>query len=378
VAQRKRLLILTIDAGFGHRSAAKAIAAAIEEMGGEAVEVTVLNPLEHKRIPSVLRNGQADYDWLVRELPGLYRMTYQATDTAVPSRIVERAAGLFFRQVVRDTLLHHRPDLIIATFPVYQAALGPMLQQDWLRAPLFTVVTDLVMVHRWWFHKAADLYLVPTPAVRDQAVQQGLDPALIRVTGVPVHPDLAREARPPAAVRAELGWRPDLLTVLAVGSKRVSRLAGVLSALNHSGWPLQIVAVAGGDDRLYGQLQAEEWHVPAHIVDLADNMPALLHAADCIICKAGGVLVSEALACGLPLLLIDALPGQEVGNARYVVSGGAGELVTSPLAALQVMAHWLARDGQLLRARAEAARALGRPRAAHDVAALALAALTKP
>jgi 1,2-diacylglycerol 3-beta-galactosyltransferase len=44
-------------------------------------------------------------------------------------------------------------------------------------------------------------------------------------------------------------------------------------------------------------------------------MPTMMRAADAIICKAGGLTVTESLACGLPLLLTDVIPGQETGNA---------------------------------------------------------------
>ncbi len=182
---------------------------------------------------------------------------------------------------------------------------------------------------------------------------------------------LARENRTQSAVRAELGWQPDLTTVLAVGSKRVDHLSSILRALNHSGLPLQLVAVAGGDDELYHQFQSTEWHVPTHVYKFVDNMPTLMHAADCIICRAGGLIVTESLACGRPLLLVDALPGQEAGNADYVIQGGAGELGQDPIEGLEIICHWLDRDGELLAQRAHNAKCLGRLRAAYDTAELA-------
>jgi len=100
----------------------------------------------------------------------------------------------------------------------------------------------------------------------------------------------------------------------------------------------------------------------------------MMRAADAILCKAGGLIITEALACGLPLLLADVIPGQETGNADYVIEGGAGELARQPLDALESLHHWLARGGELLARRAACARRLGRPRAAYDVADLTWAA----
>ena len=374
--EARRVLILTADAGFGHRSAANAIAAALEETHGSACHVEIVSPQDDPRMPIVLRSSLNDYNTIVREMRELYKVSYQATGARVPSKIVERALAVVLYDVMRDLVRQQRPDVIVTTHPLYQAPLA-LYGLRRRHIPLLTVVTDLATVHRLWFHRAADLCLVPTPAVYDLAIENGLPPERVRITGIPVHPRFARETRPPAALRAELGWRPDLTTVLAVGSERLPQLAEVLQGLNHSGLPLQLVAVAGGADALYRQLQSVEWHLPTHIYNYVDNMPVLMHAADCVVCKAGGLIVTEALACGLPLLLTEVLPGQEVGNADYVTTNGAGERAEGPLALLEALCHWLADGGWELSQRAARARRLGRPRAAYDVAELAWASVRR-
>jgi 1,2-diacylglycerol 3-beta-galactosyltransferase len=364
----KRVLILTADAGFGHRSAANAIAAALRELHGHDCAVEIVNPLEDDRVPAFLRHSQADYDRIVRDMPDLYRFGYEASDAAVPSMMVESALTVMLFEAMDDLVRRHQPDAIVTTYPLYQSPLSAVYTIRRRHIPLLTVVTDLATVHRLWFHETADLCLVPTQKVRDLALAHGLSASNVRIIGIPVHPDLARENRDPAVVRAELGWRSDLTTVLAVGSKRVGHLIEVLAVLNHSGLPLQLAIVAGGDDELYHQLESTEWHAVTHLYHFVRNMPTLMHAADCIICKAGGLIVTEALACGLPLLLIEVLPGQEAGNANYVIEGGAGELAQTPVAALEIIYHWLDRGQALLAERAQSARRLGRPRAAYKVA----------
>jgi 1,2-diacylglycerol 3-beta-galactosyltransferase len=370
----KRILILTADAGFGHRSAANAIAAALQELHPADCAVEIINPMQDKRVPALLRNSGSDYDRIVLEVPALYESAYEVADLGPSSAIINSAVAAMLFEVMADLLGRHQPDAIVTPYPLYQAPLGVVFTLSQRRIPLLTVVTDLAPVHRTWFHKAADLCLVSMPEVRDQAIEYGLSPDKVKVTGIPVHPNLSREDRQPAAVRAELGWPPDVTTVLAVGSKRVKHLPGILHALNHSGLPLQLTAVAGGDDALYHELEDVEWHIPAHVYNLVENMPTLMHAADCIICKAGGLIVTESLACGLPILLTDVIEGQETSNARYVVDGGAGELMRDPLGGLETVYHWLAGGGELLAQRAQNAKRLGRPRAAYDVAKLAWAA----
>lgn len=371
MADRKHVLILTSHAGLGHLSAAEAIAAALQELHPADCTVEIVDPMQDERVPEILRGSSADYDWMVREMPGLYRSAYELADSGPPSALLHGTMAAMLFEVMGSLIGRHQPDAIVTPYPFYQAPLAIEFALSQRSIPLLTVVTDLAPVHRVWFHKAADLCLVSMPAVREQAIKHGLSPDKVKVTGIPVHPDLTREDRPPAEIRAALGWSPDLTTALAVGSKRVTHLTGILRALNHSGLALQLIAVAGGDDALYQRLQHTEWHVPAHVYNFSENMPTLMHAADCIICKAGGLIVSESLACGRPILLTDVIEGQETSNAKYVVDGGAGERMDDPLEGLETVYHWLADGGELLQQCAQNARRLGYPRAAYDAAEFA-------
>jgi UDP-N-acetylglucosamine:LPS N-acetylglucosamine transferase len=145
----------------------------------------------------------------------------------------------------------------------------------------------------------------------------------------------------------------------------------MLNVFNHFGAPLQLAVVAGKDEELFRELQENEWHVPVHLYEFIENMAPLMHAADAIVCKAGGLIVTEALATGTPLMLVDVLPGQETGNAEYVVKNRAGDLVDEPILVLEALYHLLQKDARLLEERAQNARRLGRPESAYTVASMA-------
>jgi 1,2-diacylglycerol 3-beta-galactosyltransferase len=370
----KRILILMADYGYGHRSAANAISAALQATHGQDCVVEIVNPLDDERAPALLRENQANYDRLVREMPDLYKLGYQVGTSPVASDLIENAMTLMLFNVLRRIVREHQPDVIVCPYPFYPAILSAVFTAEKRHIPLLTVVTDLVSVHRLWFHPQTDLCLVPTQTVYDLAVEAGLPPERVKITGIPVNPDLAKGKQDQASIRSSLGWRPDLFTVLAVGSKRVEHLYDSLRVLNHSGLPLQLAVVAGGDDQLYRRLQETDWHVETHLYNFVTDMAALMRAADCVLGKAGGLTVTEALACGQPLILVDVLPGQETGNAEYVTSGNAGDLAQDPIEVLEVMCHWLEKGQELYQWRAQNARRLGRPRAAYDVAELIWAA----
>jgi UDP-N-acetylglucosamine:LPS N-acetylglucosamine transferase len=92
---------------------------------------------------------------------------------------------------------------------------------------------------------------------------------------------------------------------------------------------LEFALVAGGDEELEQRWSAWAWHQPAHVYGYVNDMPSLMLAADLIVCKAGGLIVSEALAAGLPLLLVEVIPGMECDTLPPAcpVSGFAGDVL---------------------------------------------------
>jgi len=368
MSEKKRILILTADAGFGHRSAANAILSALEKNHGEECECHILNPIEDKRAPFFLRDSGADYDHLIRTAPQLYRLGYEASDNDIPTQIMETALTLSLYEIMQDMVKEYNPDAIVTTYPLYQAPLISYFKLNKYYVPLLTVVTDLVSVHRIWFSPGVNQCLVPTTDVKALAIKHDVAQSRIHITGIPVSPDFKLKKRNKKEMRKELGWDPNLPTFLAVGSQRVDQLVEMLNVINHFGIKLQVVAVAGKDEELFSELNKIEWHIPAHVYDFVENMPELMMASDAIICKAGGLIVTESLACGLPILLIDVIPGQEEGNRDYVVEQGAGAMIDSPMQMLETLSHWVTDGEKKLRQVSSNSRRVGKPNSALEVA----------
>jgi 1,2-diacylglycerol 3-beta-galactosyltransferase len=369
--EKKKVLILTYDAGFGHRSAANAVAEAVKASYGELCEVTVRNPMDDRKAPAILRDVQSDYDSFVRKVPEFYKLNYQLSDAALPMGVIDSALTVVLYGVIRSIINEVCPDVVVCTHPFYMAPLNSYITLTKRSIPYITVITDMTNVHKVWFNQGADYTLCPTEESYQEALSSGLSPETCVVTGIPINPAFSAETRPKSEIRAELGWAPDFTTALVMGSARVKNLRPILNIINHSGLPLQMVLVAGGDARLYDEFRQTEWHTLTHIYNYVDTIPTFMRASDLVIGKAGGLSVTESLACGLPLFLIDVTPGQEQGNANYVLKNNAGERVEAPIPALETLCHWLRRDHALLNQLSANAMALGRPRSAFQAAEIA-------
>lgn len=365
-----RVLILTADAGFGHRSAANAVSKALIIKYGPAVDVRVMNPLDLESAPFFLREAQTDYDRWVKQVPELYKLGYLASDATIPKILLEDSLAVLLFEAIRETFASFKPDVVLTTYPLYQSAVSLYYKFRKIHIPFFTVVTDLSTVHQLWFHKKVDGCLVPNEIVSKIAENSGIEKNNISITGIPVSPDILLETRSADSIRSDLGWQTGLITILAVGSNRTEKILDAVNVLNHYGGKMQLAVVAGKNEELYHKLYETDWHIPVHLYDFVDKMAVLMKASDLIICKAGGLIVTESLASGLPMLLTDIIPGQETGNAEYVTTAGAGLVAETPLAMLEAI-HHLMKDNQIqLRRYSDQAKALGKPGAAFDVASL--------
>ena len=134
---------------------------------------------------------------------------------------------------------------------------------------------------------------------------------------------------------------------------------------------VQLAVVTGRNQRLGARLAATAWRVPLRVygfVDRAREMPRLMSAADLLVTKAGPGTIHEAFLAGLPLILSGAIPGQEEGNVRLAVDGGAGVWAPVPREAAALVARWLSAEDDTLARMAACSRGLARPHAAAAVA----------
>jgi 1,2-diacylglycerol 3-beta-galactosyltransferase len=368
---RRQVLILTADAGFGHRSAALAIEAAMQERYGERCTTTILNPLHEEGTPSILQTlSEQGHDRYVQSELGLYDLGYRISDGIATAALMEQVFSALLHDPLEDLLARTQPDVVISTYPFFLESLSFVADRMGEATPLVSVITDLVAVHTIWFNPRVDLCLVPTEQARQKALRRKVPAGRIHVTGLPVHPRFGAQRRSPAELRAELGWRPELPAALIVGGTRVTKALEVARLIDRAGLNIQLAIVAGGDKDLHAQLKAEPWRGEAHIYGFVDDMPALMHASDLVMAKGGGLIVSETLACGRPMILFSSTAGQETGNVEYVTSNGAGDWAPTPAEALASLVRWLANGGDVLAERTASARRAGRPGAVYDVVKL--------
>jgi 1,2-diacylglycerol 3-beta-galactosyltransferase len=300
----------------------------------------------------------------------LWLASYRLTDRRSQVRLVMGSMGGTVRRGLRRMLAHEPDvDVIVCVHPLFSSPAMTVLQKQPDRVPFITVVTDLVSTHAFWYDRRVDRLLVPTQPAYDRGIKLGIRPDQIRVTGLPVNPRFAAGLIGKADARKKLGWDNDLPAILIIGGgDGMGPLWRIARRINKLDSKFQLVIVAGRNEKLRARLEAQKWNHPTHIYPFVTNMPELMAAADLLVTKAGPATISEACIAGLPMILSDAIPGQEGGNVKYITEHHAGIWAHGPVRVAKAIGEWLAQGPEFLKERAENARQLAQPDAVWKIA----------
>jgi UDP-N-acetylglucosamine--N-acetylmuramyl-(pentapeptide) pyrophosphoryl-undecaprenol N-acetylglucosamine transferase len=207
------------------------------------------------------------------------------------------------------------------------------------------------------------------------------------VTGNPVRAEIISVDRSPqrrAEAKSELGVGPERALVAvaggSLGARRINEATLGLAELWRDRADVALRHVVGERDYEWVAAAAPSTGAPGLLyqpVRFEDRMDLLLAAADVTVQRAGASTVAELAVAGVPSVLVP-LPGapgdHQTLNARTLADAGAAVVVPDSELDSDRLARELERlmgDPQLLRSMAAAAKRLGRPDAASDVARLA-------
>lgn len=343
------ILILTSDSGFGHRSAANSVVKALEILHAQEAIPFVTNPILEQDSFSLLKSTELNYDRNVVKYPDLYRFSYEISDSRSACAFVETPLSLALAPQINELIRTLHPNVIFSTNQLFSSSVGLVRKSQHLTIPFFTVVTDLADVHSMWFNSSPDHFFVASEWVKTKAVDSGILPENVTITGIPVDPSLTLSDTQKPILRESFGLNPSLPTLLFVGSKRVAGIPEYLEVLEQVKYPFQVVVIAGGNNELFEEVTQQSWNFPLHVENFVANMPEWELCADILITKAGGLILSEGLAVGLPIILIDHLPGQEEGNVEYILKNNAGIQPGSTLEFASLIRDWLTNNQSRLR-----------------------------
>lgn len=368
-----RVLVLSASAGAGHVRAAEAVELALRELDPDAHvenhDVLQLTNAAFRRL-----YGKAYLD-LVDHAPHALGWMYDRLDRPPKSGRADRLRYLVQKLNLKPLLelLKRGPwDAFVSTHFLPAEMIAALKRKRRIDAPQLTVTTDFD-THRLWVNEPCERYFAATVDGAAWLAACGVDRARITVSGIPIHPVFAQKPSR-ASCLAELGLAGDRpIVVQLAGGFGVGPIEQTWSALLELPMALELVVVAGRNEAARARLAALP--VPArhraHVLGFTRQIDRLFAVADLLVSKPGGLTTSEALARGVPMAILNPIPGQESRNSDFLLEQGAAIKVNHVATLAGKVGALLADAPRLKRLRANA-KALGRPQAARDVARVTL------
>ncbi|MFC7441281.1 MGDG synthase family glycosyltransferase [Laceyella putida] len=364
----KKVLLLTEKfAGNGHYSAALALKKTFQlRYPHVQTDIVCVLPMINKTLESML--GSLYFNTL-RLAPGLWRVCYQHDQEFY--KVLNQPLMRLISHRLKEMINEYQPNVIICTHVFCLRACAILKNELRNSFKLGAVVTDF-KANRFWIDRDVDFYLVAHEET-GQAIKRTTPRSPVYATGIPIDPMFSLNQGEKKEIRAKLRLNPDRFTLLLMGGgKGIGPLTAMIKSLQTfldlNDFPLQLLIVTGNNPSLFEKLKRfTQQHPHFHLYPFVRNMVDLMRASDILISKPGGLTSSEALACGLPILICRPIPGQEENNSRFLITKGAAIREDRPAIVPSVLLPYMA-DTLKRQQWQNIAQQLGKPAAALEAA----------
>ncbi len=364
-----RVLVLSASAGAGHLRAAEAVEKAIRSRG-LATEVQHLDVLKYTN--QVFRHFYSKaYIDLVNKAPEVLGWLYDYLDDPKKNDPVRLAFDRLNANPFIKYLHRYKPDVAICTHFLPSGIISSLKDGGKVKVMNAVVVTDFD-VHAMWLCRHAEQYFVALEETKVHLKALGVPEPLITVSGIPIDPVFS-VAKDKWAMRRKHGLELDRFTILvSAGGFGVGPVGNMMKALARMEHSAQVVAVCGRNEALKAELAEgirafpKRSAVSFKLLGFTTEMDELMTAADLFVGKPGGLTTSEVLAKGLPMVVINPIPGQEERNSDHLLEEGVA-IRCNNLPALAFKIDTLLNTPGKLARMAENSRGLGKPDAAFTI-----------
>ncbi len=360
-----RILIVSASVGSGHTRAAQGLQAWIAQESPAAsvqhLDILTLTSRTYRKAYT------SSYLKLAEHAPELWGYLYNSADKKKPRfkppkliRAFDKLEFAKFRHFVRD----FGPDQMICTHFLPVQVLASSRDKSWAKFDISVVVTDYY-AHGFWAQPAADATFLPSCECLEELVDKGMDRARLHPTGIPVGPQFATlPSRDAARAALKLSQARPVVIVMG-GGWGGGGLDELVAEVLRAG-DANVLVIAGRNAKVKATLESMR-DPRLRVFGFVDNIHELMAAADVCVTKSGGLTTSECLSMGLPMLIPNAIPGQEERNADFVTEAGAAMQARSPASLRLKLARLIAEPALRTRMRV-AANAIAKPLAGRDIA----------
>nr|MBP3680902.1 glycosyltransferase [Clostridia bacterium] len=325
----KRVLVLYAKYGGGHLSAANSIQNFIEENYYFDTQVKSVDCVEYAS-PVLSGLTIEAYKDMAKKAPWAWKKVYYNSENGALSHISTDIAKKMARKL-HTLFKEFLPDIVISTHPFATQMTSYLKEHENVDCKLATVLTDFAPHAQWLVGKDyCDLFFVSNDDMKTELTNDyNIPETKVFVTGIPLSDRFLDDFKEDECFDV-LRLKKEKKVLLFFGGGEFGlgekRTVKVLKSLANHLDEYQIVAISGRNKKmnneflkLYKKVKNDDLHIYKYTI----NVPELMYISSLVVTKPGGLTSTESLASGLPMLIINPIPGQEEENARFLEKSGA-------------------------------------------------------
>ena len=321
----KKVLIFYASYGGGHLSAAKSIKNYIDSNYSN-VETNMVDCMLYinKFINKITTLA---YKKIAQKTPWIWGKIYHCSKKGIMSRF-SSFSNRHMASKLNKLIQEYNPDLIISTHPFSSQMCSFLKKQNKLNAVLATVMTDFA-IHTQWIvgHENTEYFFVAHDGMKTELEKSGVLSSKIYVTGIPLSERFLINYDKKEILNS-FDLTVNKSTVLFFGGGEFglgkAYTSKILEVLIKNFPDIQVVAISGKNPKMKKEFEniVNKCHSQnrVRVLPFTDKVPELMSISSLVITKPGGLTTTESLASGLPMIIINPIPGQEEENAEFLES----------------------------------------------------------
>lgn len=360
-----KILILTVTAGEGHNSTAKALKCYFDTKN---IECKVLDTFDHinKALSKMVSEG---YDISITKIQKAYAGAYRLAENRSaslgefsPSRLASKILSYRLKSIIDE----YNPDVIISTHVFSTIIIDVLKHEQKTRAKTYGIVTDFIFHPFWEEGLHTDYVFTANQLLEFQAIGKGFRPEKILPYGIPIHPKFANKI-PKEEARIQLGIDMNKQTLLLMGGGTgYGNIVKNIKKLDEIPIDFQIIVVCGRNQSLKEEIDEIRTNKRLLNFGFTDKIDIIMDASDLIVSKPGGLTTSEALAKELPMVIVNPIPGQEDRNKNFLLNSGVACAVSATYP-LEEAIYNLFKSPQRIEHMVEGMKLIRRPNSTRDI-----------
>ena len=348
----KKILIFYASYGGGHLSAANSIKDYLSS-NYENIDVELIDCMKYINKP-IEKITTTAYNEMAKKAPWAWGKIYSDSQKGPLAHITTRSNQVFAIKLLR-LLREKKPDLIISTHPFGSQMCSYLKRKGKITSKIATILTDFAPHDQWLVGSDyTDYFFVAHNKMKEYLISKNIPENKIFATGIPISNKFL-ETFNTSKILNSLGLKENSKTILFFAGGKFglgkSRTLEIFNTLVNDFNNIQVIAISGKNKKMYEEFNqivkiANKTNF-IKVFEFVNNVPELMAVSDVVITKPGGLTTTESLVSGLPMIIINPIPGQEEENAQFLEHSNVGIWLKKQMNITETISNFLSDDEKL-------------------------------